>query len=123
VRLLRELGGLYVAGRQFDRAISAFNRARDIAPEQAETYFGLGVAYKTAGRLREAIDAFEMAVRRDPKNANALTQLAETLYSAGEANRAVTILQQAIGINRRDPQLYYTLGQMYGANLGVHAVA
>jgi tetratricopeptide (TPR) repeat protein len=115
IRVLRELGSLYVAARQLDRAISAFNRAKDIAPDQAETYFGLGIAYKTAGRFREAIEAFEMAGKRDPLNATTLTQLAETLFSAGQASRAVTILQQAITINRTDPQLYYALGQMYGA--------
>ncbi|HEX6289716.1 MAG TPA: tetratricopeptide repeat protein [Herpetosiphonaceae bacterium] len=115
VRVLRELGSLYVAARQLDRAISTFNRARDIAPDQAETHFALGVAYRTAGRLREAIEAFEAAIKRDPRNAAALTQLAETLYSAGEQSRAVTMLQQAITINRDDPQLYYALGQMYGA--------
>jgi superkiller protein 3 len=115
VRVLRELGSLYVAARQLDRAISAFNRAKDLAPDQAETYFGMGVAYRTAGRTREAIEAFEAAGKRDPKNVAALTQLAETLYGAGQPSRAVTILQQAIAINRTDPQLYYALGQMYGA--------
>jgi tetratricopeptide (TPR) repeat protein len=114
-RVLRELGALYVASKQFDRAISSFSRARDLVPEQAETYFGLGVAYKAAGRLGDAINAFTSASKHDPNNVTALTQLAETLYATGDPNRAVSILQQAITVKRDDPQLYYALGQMYGA--------
>ena len=115
MRVLRELGALYVAAKQFDRAISAFKRARELAPDQPETYFGLGIAYKAAGRLGEAIQAFSDASKRDPQDATTLTQLAETLYAAGKPDKAVTILQRAIAVKRHDPQLYYALGQMYGA--------
>lgn len=114
-RVLRDLGALYVSAKQYDRAISTFNRARDLAPEQPESYFSLGVAYKAAGRLREAIEAFEAATRRDAHNAPALTQLAETLYAAGQPERAISTLQHAITVKHDDPQLYYSLGQMYSA--------
>lgn len=114
-RILRELGALYVATRQFERAISSFNRLRDLTPDQAEGFFSLGVAYRAAGRTREAIDAFQAAVKRNPHDVPTLTQLAETLYAANQAEQAISVLQRALTIKRTDPQLYYTLGQMYNA--------
>ena len=69
------LGALYLqqalsAGEQPDdqllnQAIAQLERVKTLAPDLAEPYFGLGVAYTVLNRNEEAIQAFETYLARD----------------------------------------------------------
>jgi Flp pilus assembly protein TadD len=50
--------------------------AARLAPGSSEVYNRLGIAYATAGRRDDAVDAFERALALDCDNANARRNLA-----------------------------------------------
>ena len=71
-----ELGKVFAARRQFDRAYKAFAAAIKHVPTKASLYFHAGVALKNLKDYGEAIAMFRKAVQLDPKSVDAHRQLA-----------------------------------------------
>lgn len=60
------LGRVYLARREYDQAIDALLHALELNPSLAVTYCGLGDSYAYEGRLEEALEQFEVAIRLSP---------------------------------------------------------
>ncbi|MGI9353480.1 MAG: winged helix-turn-helix domain-containing protein [Rhizobiaceae bacterium] len=60
------IGRVYLARREYDLAIDALEHALSLNPCLAVTYCGLGDSLAYEGRLDEAIEQFEMAIRLSP---------------------------------------------------------
>ncbi|HZR66546.1 MAG TPA: tetratricopeptide repeat protein [Terriglobales bacterium] len=58
VRRLYALAYGYLAERKYDRALSAFGRAKDLAPEFPLTYWKLGLMYEAMGDIDHARENF-----------------------------------------------------------------
>ncbi len=71
-----ELGQVFAARRQYDRAYKAFVNAIKHSPMKAPLYFHAGVALKNLKDYGEAIAMFRKAVQMDPNNLDAHRQLA-----------------------------------------------
>jgi TolB-like protein/DNA-binding winged helix-turn-helix (wHTH) protein/Tfp pilus assembly protein PilF len=72
---------LYHGTRDYVAAIAALERAHTLAPGNAQVPFWLGAIYRRQGRWEEAVQSFERAVERDPRNEQVLTEHAFTLTS------------------------------------------
>jgi Tfp pilus assembly protein PilF len=84
--------------------------AAEIAKQQpapAQFYIELGEGYINAGNVRNAIPAFEQALKRAPRSQTALLDLAVALTETGSAARAVDMLKGAGG---DDPLLWFQAG-------------
>ncbi len=71
-----ELGKVFAARRQFDRAYKAFVAAIKHVPTRSSLYFHAGVALKNLKDYGEAITMFRKAVQLNPKSVDAHRQLA-----------------------------------------------
>ena len=60
------LGRVHLARREYELAIDALQQALELNPNLAVTYCGLGDSLAYEGRLDEAIEQFEMAIRLSP---------------------------------------------------------
>ncbi|MCP4319955.1 MAG: tetratricopeptide repeat protein [Hyphomicrobiales bacterium] len=60
------IGRVYLARREYDLAIDALEHALELNPCLAVTYCGLGDSLAYEGRLDEAIEHFEVAIRLSP---------------------------------------------------------
>jgi choline-sulfatase len=67
----RDLGVALIENRRFEKAIPELQQVAAAAPEDYVTRYELGVATEAAGRLREAADQFEAALRIAPGAAQA----------------------------------------------------
>ena len=65
------------------------------APTWQEQY-DLGVRYLSEGNYEEAIIAFTVAIRIDPKQENAYIGLADAYVGAGDTEKAVEVLEKAM---------------------------
>jgi len=73
----------------------------------------LGQRYQLAGRIEEALEELNMAIKIDPKNASYQAALASIYNSKGEFDKAIEVLQKAIKKNSKSSDLYYNLGLSY----------
>ncbi|HEU5020433.1 MAG TPA: tetratricopeptide repeat protein, partial [Bryobacteraceae bacterium] len=86
---------------------------REIArqkPSNAQFYIVLGDALHGAGKPREAVTAYEQALRLKPNSLQALRSLSDALAAAGEHARAEETLQRAVQMAPSDPEAWYKYG-------------
>ncbi len=95
-----EEAGLPELAREIDRQ----------KPREAEFYIVLGDAWHSTGKHREAVAAYEQAVRLSPDSLRGLRALAASLQDSGEFARAAEMLKRAIQISPSDPESWYKYG-------------
>lgn len=76
-------------------------------PARPEFYVELGEAWLNAGNPRNALGAFEQALKRPPRMSVALLDMAVALSQTGQPQRASELLKQGAG---DDPLLWYQAG-------------
>lgn len=90
------LGTLLLEDEQYEEAIAALEKARELSPTQGDTYFALGLAYVRSGRLDEAIDTLRQGIIHEPFNPGLHTNLGATHASRGELPAARKALERAL---------------------------
>ena len=90
------LGSTYAALRQADKAMPALERARDLAPDNAEVWYVLGTVYKEAGQSENALQAFGVAARLEPGLAAAHADRCLLLSELGRYREATAACQSAL---------------------------
>lgn len=63
-----QLGNLYFDTGNYDKAITAYNKAVDIDPENPDVLTDLGIMYRRTGDLSKAIQSFKKAQEMDPSH-------------------------------------------------------
>jgi len=86
---------------ELDEAITAFERARVLAPKQPDTYFNLGLVYWKKGNLKKAKEAYRAGLALRPTETGALQNYSLLLMKTEDYNSAVAPLQQL----KKDPKL------------------
>ncbi len=77
------LGRLKDAQRRYEEADAAYRRAFQLAPNAAGPHVSLGVSYLQRGQTERAMEQFQEALARDPRNLTALSN-AGSLELAGK---------------------------------------
>ena len=98
---------------QLHRAISMANRALELDPDHAFPHLSLCSAYRSLGRIPEALIAGEEAVRRRPLAPDAHSALAATLTSASRGRESVAHWKKAMELRPGDPNHDSGLGTAY----------
>jgi tetratricopeptide (TPR) repeat protein len=93
-RALRDLG-------QWQEAVAPLRRAAEAAPDQLETWLGLGWCYKRLGLIDDAIAALRSGLEAAPGQPLLLYNLACYHSLAGDVAAAVDHLTRAISIDDR----------------------
>src|SRR5206468_12464602 len=97
------LAGAYMTeAGQFDEAVRRLAPYVRSAGADVDVLIAYGVALASAGRRREALDAFDRAGAADPGNGLPLADAATVYLMAGERDRAAAAFTQALAI---DPAL------------------
>jgi len=91
-------------------------------PARPEFYLELGEAWLNVRNPRNAIAAFEQALKREPDSSVALVDLAGALTQSGQNARAVEALKRGLAAGLTDPLLWYQLG-LAGHDSGAFATA
>ena len=79
-------------------------------PREAEFYMVLGDSLKSSGKTREAIAAYEEAVRLRPDSVRGLRSLSGALQDSGESAQASELLEKALQLAPSDPETWYRYG-------------
>jgi tetratricopeptide (TPR) repeat protein len=90
-------GAVYYRLGEWDQCLASFQKAISLSPN-ASYYSSLGVAYFYLGRSREAGEAFETAVRKDPQSPEFLVNLADYYRWSNQTAKANATYDKAIEI-------------------------
>jgi tetratricopeptide (TPR) repeat protein len=96
-----------------DQARSYWMRVVQAPGAGATHWNSLGLCHISSGRLREAAQAFEQAIRIDPKFADSLNNLGLAMQDLGDRDAAGRFLEQAIRVNPRFTAAHCNLGHHY----------
>ena len=96
-----------------DQATAYWIRIVQVPGATATHWNSLGLCHVTAGRVREASQAFEEACRLEPQFADSFNNLGLTMQDLGEREAAGRYLEQAIRVNPRFTAAYCNLGHHY----------
>jgi len=73
----------------------------------------LGGAFSRKGRMKEAIDCFNEALRIQPEDGRVLCHLGTAYSKLGDSGRAAYFLDKSLRIRPEDPDALYNLGNIY----------
>jgi len=94
--------GLSLAWKgELDRAIRAFGRAIEIAPQSSFAYLNRGLAYRRSGDPDRALADLDRAVRYAPRAARGYYHRSLLLRQQGDIRRAQADENRAINLDRR----------------------
>lgn len=89
-------GEIYVKMRKYDEATRLFQRITEINPNDAYAWFYLGVNYMQKKEYQKAADIYENRVLAlEPKNIDAMTNLAYVYREMGNTKKALEWLTKA----------------------------
>jgi tetratricopeptide (TPR) repeat protein len=83
----------------YDKAIEALEKGRDIEPENPIVYFELGKNYLAQKKYAAAYNNFEKATKIDPKNRWTWAGMYDVCYETKEYNKAIPIVEKLIEFN------------------------
>lgn len=98
------LGDLYLARKDYPRAIEEYNAATEINPAKSALPLGkLGEAYYLSGQIDEAIRSLKLALKRDPKQVDSYLLLGRIFQEQGQLNEAADQFRVAISVDSNYP--------------------
>lgn len=114
----RARGQFELDRNQLDAAILEFSRARELDAHPA-TLYGLGVAYRRAGRIEEAEKTFDELGQLEPNYPGLVLERGRIFELKGLSSDAYALYLRAVEENPRDPYLLLRLGgaQVSGGRL------
>jgi len=81
-------------------------------PNNSALLMQIGSVYHSAHQFKDAAAYYSKAVRVDPKNVEAHTKLAVSLYRSGDVDGAITELNRALSLDPKDPNSLFNLGMI-----------
>jgi len=103
--------------RDFEEMLSQFKRGieANVADEDWQAHYDLGVAFKEMGLLDEAISEFQKALRSEEGRLRAAEALGQCFFDKGQFSVAATVLRGAVDAGRGSDEgkigLLYALGR------------
>jgi tetratricopeptide (TPR) repeat protein len=108
------IGETYRRKGDLNAAVAALYKAKEALPENSIVVSTLAQALDTAGRKPESVQAWEQAIKLDPRNAVALNNLAFLMAeSGGDLDQALTYAQRAEQMMPSMNEVSDTLGWIY----------
>ena len=107
-----ERGLEFLHARRSDEAIGCFEAALREQPQNWQAHVNLGVAFKQAGRVQEAEDAYRRALLMAPDHPQLLGNLANAVVLRPDGvEEAIALLTRRIELEPREAQAWLGLGQ------------
>ncbi|MFQ5896697.1 MAG: adenylate/guanylate cyclase domain-containing protein [Candidatus Methylomirabilia bacterium] len=89
------LADLYVVTRQFEKAVTEFNRALELNPNMADVLANWGAVMARLGRAEEGVETIKKAMRLNPNYPQWYPQfLGGAMYAARRYEEAVAVLKR-----------------------------
>jgi cytochrome c-type biogenesis protein CcmH/NrfG len=81
-------------------------------PNDSALLMQIGAIYHEAHLFKDAATYYGMAVQLDPKNVDAHTKLAISLFRAGDVDPAIAELNRALSLDPKNPNALFNMGMI-----------
>ena len=85
-------------GRNYDRAIQAYDRLTSLLPNDTQIQYSLGRLYEDHGNLAEALKHYSRVVSADPKDLESLLAVGRVQIKSGNAQASLDPLNRALSM-------------------------
>jgi len=99
----------YLDAGRYEKALGDLEVLEETFPDSAFVDFSRGLVYHEMKEFDLSIEAFEKSFDKDDTNAETLVNVANGYYMVRDFNKAKLTLEQAIGLNAKEPNSYNTL--------------
>ncbi len=101
---------LYKQGR-IDEGLEMAQKAQEMKPLAAWTYYNLALGYDKKGQPKRAVKFYSKALEIDPEiSVSAYRLMAQALNTSGQSNKAIDALRDGVKIFPQSAVLHYVLG-------------
>ncbi len=107
------LGSLYRRQGQMQKALTTYQDALRMSPNERDAYFGLGILFSQAGEFPQAELAYQKAIELDPSDASTYLNLGVLYMQNGQTQKAIDEYQKAIERNPFYANAFFNLGMAY----------
>ena len=111
------LASSFLEAGQPEQALSYFERARRLAPEDGRIYYLQGLIHSQRGEEDRALEFFDQCLTLDPAFVHALFQRAKILFTRGNLAASLRDSRRAIELDPGFPQAHFQAAQVL-ARLG-----
>jgi len=103
----------FIDREELDKAIFAFQRALENAPELASAHNNLGILFKQKGKAEQALSHYRKAVDLVPASAEIYNNLGILLREMGRFQEAEKAYLRALRVKEDFGPAYFNLGILY----------
>lgn len=111
-QLFLEQGNLFLASDEYEAAISSYDQALKLKPNDDTAWYTRGNALDELGRYQEAIDSYDRALVVNPDFDTALLWRSVSFAHLNLYQEAIESLDRALEIKPHDSDLYLFRGQL-----------
>jgi len=109
-RVHRALGEIAAESKQYEVAVTEYQKAIQKQPNDADLYESLGEVYQHLSHIDDAMRAYEAELKLNPRDAIALYNLGRLQVLNGDPKRGVPLLRQAAEVHAETAPTDYYLG-------------
>lgn len=103
----------YYQGKEFDKAIALAKKIKDVPYQQSEVYQMWGTACLAKQDTTGYMEVMKIGLEKFPQDKFYLLNIANTYIQQGKTEEAITMLNKAIEMDPKNPQLYDVMGKLY----------
>jgi len=97
----------------FEKAVESFSRSLELAPDNMETMYNLGVCCGISGQYDKAVELLTGLLKLDPQHAKGRQSLAVTYLRTNRGASARPLLESLVSDKPDDANILYLLGESY----------
>jgi protein O-mannosyl-transferase len=105
-------GLLFYRLKDFQKAIADYETSLKLKPN-AKVYSNMGTVYLESGRGPEAIEAYQNAVKYDPRFVDARRNLGSAYAKTKQFDKALVEFKAALEYDPKNPILHFYIGMVY----------
>jgi len=109
----RGLGINYKNSGRYERAISVYQKAILLDPQDFEAYISLGDIYSITGKYDNALEFYKQALAINPQIWKIYIRIGELYDRKGDIDKAILSYKKALEINSGFAEAYFVLGRLY----------
>jgi predicted Zn-dependent protease len=103
----------FIEEREAQASITQFQSLVDTRPQDAEGYYGLGLAYRKMGRLDKSAEVFQKGTTIAPADPDLINELGIVYFLSGKLDLAIQNLEAAQSLSRARTDSYEDLSGAY----------